>query len=145
MENRSDSGLIDCLTPIKKLFFFAFAHCPSRCLVHLSQYHFSLCYSRKICTIQYFKIRVRLFWAVTCHLRPFPVHGGRSKQVSLCMILCSSCWNGKSNTSCERACDCSKQPAFLGIYFTKLTNLAKLSNVHSSVYLGILHPDVLCK
>ena len=29
--------------------------------------------------------------------------------------------------------------------FTKLTKLAKLTNVHSSVSLHILHPDALCK
>ena len=31
------------------------------------------------------------------------------------------------------------------IHFTKLTRLAKLTNVHLSVSLHILHPDVLCK
>ena len=30
-------------------------------------------------------------------------------------------------------------------HFTKLTKLAKLTNVHSSVSLHILHPDVLSK
>ena len=33
---------------------------------------------------------------------------------------------------------------FLEIHFTKLPKLAKLTNIHSSVSLHILHPDVLC-
>ena len=37
------------------------------------------------------------------------------------------------------------QLTFLEIHFTKLTKLAKLTNVHSCVSLSILHPDVLCK
>ena len=38
-----------------------------------------------------------------------------------------------------------KYSTFMEIHFTKLTKLAKLTNVRSSVSLGILHPDVLCK
>ena len=34
---------------------------------------------------------------------------------------------------------------FMEIHFAKLTQLAKLTNVHSSASLYILHPDVLCK
>ena len=37
------------------------------------------------------------------------------------------------------------QSTFLEIHFIKLTKLAKLTNVRSSVSLGILHPHVLCK
>ena len=39
----------------------------------------------------------------------------------------------------------SAHSMFLEIHLTKLTELAKLTYVHSSVSVCILHPDVLCK